>query len=83
MPGGLGINLLNSFIQAGLKDKIPVISAFTADEATLPVLKDNAIGVYGVLTWAPNMDNRGQQEIRLRIRSCLQSGARILRHAGL
>ncbi|MGC1667826.1 MAG: ABC transporter substrate-binding protein, partial [Pseudolabrys sp.] len=57
MPGGLGINLLNTFIQAGLKDKFPVISAFTVDEATLPVLKDNAVGIYGVLTWAPNMDS--------------------------
>ena len=57
MPGGLGINLLNSFIQAGLKGKLPIVSTFTADEATLPVLKDNAVGVYGVLTWAPNMDN--------------------------
>jgi branched-chain amino acid transport system substrate-binding protein len=57
MPGGLGINLLNTFIQAGLKGKIPIVSTFTADEATLPVLKDNAVDVYGVLTWAPNMDN--------------------------
>ncbi|HZP68844.1 MAG TPA: ABC transporter substrate-binding protein [Pseudolabrys sp.] len=57
MPGGLGINMLNTYIQAGLKEKIPIVSAFTADEATLPVLKDNAVGVYGVLTWAPNMDN--------------------------
>ena len=57
MPGGLGINLLNTFIQAGLKGKIPIVSTFTADEATLPVLKDNAVGVYGVLTWSPNMDN--------------------------
>jgi branched-chain amino acid transport system substrate-binding protein len=57
MPGGLGINLINTFVRAGLKDKLPVISAFTADEATLPVLKDNAIGIYGALTWAPNMDN--------------------------
>jgi branched-chain amino acid transport system substrate-binding protein len=57
MPGGLGINLLNTYIQAGLKGKLPIVSAFTADEATLPVLKDNAVGVYGVLTWAPNMDN--------------------------
>ena len=39
------------------KGKIPIVSAFTADEATLPVLKDNAVDVYGVLTWAPNMDN--------------------------
>ena len=57
MPGGLGINLLNTFIQAGLKGKLPIVSTFTADEATLPVLKDNAVGVYGVLTWTPNMDN--------------------------
>lgn len=57
MPGGLGINLLNTFIQAGLKGKIPIVSTFTADEATLPVLKDNAVDVYGVLTWAPNMGN--------------------------
>ena len=57
MPGGLGINLINTFIQAGLKGKLPIVSTFTADEATLPVLKDNAVDVYGVLTWAPNMDN--------------------------
>ena len=57
MPGGLGINLLNTYIQAGLKGKIPIVSTFTADEATLPVLKDNAVDVYGVLNWAPNMDN--------------------------
>lgn len=57
MPGGLGINFINTFIQAGLKGKLPIVSTFTADEATLPVLKDNAVDVYGVLTWAPNMDN--------------------------
>jgi branched-chain amino acid transport system substrate-binding protein len=62
MPGGLGINLLNTYIQAGLKGKIPIVSAFTADEATLPVLKDNAIGIYGVLTWAPNMDNAANKK---------------------
>lgn len=62
MPGGLGINLLNTFIQAGLKGKLPIVSTFTADEATLPVLKDNAVGVYGVLTWAPNMDNAANKK---------------------
>jgi branched-chain amino acid transport system substrate-binding protein len=57
MPGGLGINLIKQFNQAGLKDKVPIISAFTADEATLPALQDNATGIFGALTWAPNMDN--------------------------
>src|SRR6185437_8799231 len=52
MPGGLGINLIKQFNQAGLKDHVPIISAFTADEATLPALQDAAIGVFGALTWA-------------------------------
>jgi branched-chain amino acid transport system substrate-binding protein len=57
MPGGLGITLIKQYNQAGLKGKVPVISAFTADEATLPALGAAAEGIYGALTWAPNMDN--------------------------
>lgn len=57
MPGGLGISLIKQFNQAGLKGKVPILSAFTADEATLPALQDAAEGIFGALTWAPNMDN--------------------------
>jgi branched-chain amino acid transport system substrate-binding protein len=57
MPGGLGISLIKQFNQAGLKGKIPIISAFTADEATLPALGDAAEGIFGALTWAPNTNN--------------------------
>lgn len=57
MPGGMGISLIKQFDQAGLKGKVPIISAFTADEATLPALKDAAVGIFGALTWAPDMDN--------------------------
>ncbi|HEU5017171.1 MAG TPA: ABC transporter substrate-binding protein, partial [Pseudolabrys sp.] len=57
MPGGLGITLIKQFNQAGLKGKVPIISAFTADEATLPVLGAAAEGIFGALTWAPDMDN--------------------------
>jgi branched-chain amino acid transport system substrate-binding protein len=57
MPGGLGISLIKQFNQAGLKGKVPIISAFTADEATLPALGAAAEGIYGALTWAPNTDN--------------------------
>jgi branched-chain amino acid transport system substrate-binding protein len=57
MPGGLGISLIKQFDQAGLKGKVPIISAFTADEATLPALGAAAEGIYGALTWAPNTDN--------------------------
>jgi branched-chain amino acid transport system substrate-binding protein len=57
MPGGLGISLIKQFNQAGLKGKVPIISAFTADEATLPALGAAAEGIFGALTWAPNTDN--------------------------
>lgn len=57
MPGGLGITLIKQYNQAGLKGRVPIISAFTADEATLPALGAAAEGIYGALTWAPNTDN--------------------------
>ena len=50
MPGGLGIALIKQMNQAGLKGKFPIISAFTADEATLPVLGEAADGIFGSLT---------------------------------
>ena len=56
MPGGLGIALIKQINQAGLKGKFPIISAFTADEATLPALGEAADGIFGALTWAPTVD---------------------------
>ena len=55
MPGGLGVNLVKQYRQAGLSD-IPFISAFTVDESTLPAQQDSAVGFYGSSNWAPNLD---------------------------
>lgn len=57
MPGGLGVALVKQFRQSGLADQIPFLSAFTVDESTLPAEKEAAVGLYGGMTWAPNMDN--------------------------
>lgn len=57
MPGGMGVNLVKQFRQAGLADKIPFLSAFTVDESTLPAQKEAAIGLFAGSNWAPNMDN--------------------------
>lgn len=57
MPGGLGVNLVKQFRQAGLADKVPFLSAFTVDESTLPAQQDAAIGFLSGMSWAPNMDN--------------------------
>jgi branched-chain amino acid transport system substrate-binding protein len=56
MPGGMGVNLVKQYRQAGLAT-IPFLSAFTADESTLPAEKDDAVGFLGGANWAPDMDN--------------------------
>ena len=57
MPGGMGVTLVKQYSQAGLADKIPVLSAFTVDESTLPAQQDAALGMFGGSNWAPNLDN--------------------------
>ncbi len=57
MPGGLGVALVKQFRQSGLADKIPFLSAFTVDESTLPAQLDAALGLFGGMTWAPDMNN--------------------------
>jgi branched-chain amino acid transport system substrate-binding protein len=56
MPGGMGVNLVRQYRQAGLAN-IPFLSAFTVDESTLPAQQDAAVGFFGGANWAPNMDN--------------------------
>lgn len=57
LPGGMGVNFVKQFRQAGLADKITFLSAFTVDESTLPAQKDAALGFFGGANWAPNLDN--------------------------
>ena len=57
LPGGMGVNFVKQFRQAGLADKIRFLSAFTVDELTLPAQQDAAIGFFGGANWAPNLDN--------------------------
>lgn len=57
MPGGMGVNLVKQYRQAGLADKVPFLSAFTVDESTLPAQQDAALGFLSGMSWAPNMDN--------------------------
>jgi len=57
LPGGMGVNFVKQFRQAGLADKITFLSAFTVDESTLPAQQDAALGFYGGANWAPDLDN--------------------------
>jgi branched-chain amino acid transport system substrate-binding protein len=56
MPGGMGVNLVKQYRQAGLAH-IPFLSAFTTDESTLPAQGDAAVGFLAGSNWAPDMDS--------------------------
>jgi branched-chain amino acid transport system substrate-binding protein len=56
-PGAAGVQFLNQYAQAGIKDKMPLYTAFTVDELSLPLQKDNAIGVPGAQEWVNDLPN--------------------------
>ncbi|MBR0714147.1 ABC transporter substrate-binding protein [Bradyrhizobium liaoningense] len=60
-PGAAGVQFLNQYTQAGLKQQMPLYTAFTIDETTLPLQKENAFGVPGAQQWVndlPNEENK-------------------------
>src|SRR3974390_3285634 len=56
-PGAAGVQFLNQYAQAGIKEKMPLYTAFTVDELSLPLQKDNAIGVPGAQEWVNDLPN--------------------------
>jgi branched-chain amino acid transport system substrate-binding protein len=56
-PGAAGVQFLNQYVQAGLKNQIPLYTAFTIDETTLPRQGENAIGVPGAQEWVNDLPN--------------------------
>jgi branched-chain amino acid transport system substrate-binding protein len=56
-PGGMGINFLRQYQQAGLLGKIPLLSTATIDGTTLPAIKEAAIGTITASPYSPDLDN--------------------------
>ena len=56
-PGKAGVQFLQQYVQAGLKGKIPLYTAFTIDELSLPLQKDLALGVPGAQEWVNDLPN--------------------------
>src|SRR5215467_2335529 len=60
-PGGAGIQFITQYVQSGLKNQIPLYTAFTIDDLSLPRLKDLALGIPGAQQWVndlPNAENK-------------------------
>ena len=56
-PGAAGVQFLTQYAQAGLKGTIPLYTAFTIDELSLPRQKDLALGVPGAQEWVNDLPN--------------------------
>lgn len=56
-PGGMGINFVKQWHQAGMDQVSQLYSIFTVDNLSLPALKESAIGVISTQTWSPDLDN--------------------------
>jgi branched-chain amino acid transport system substrate-binding protein len=56
-PGAAGVQFLNQYAQAGLKQQMPLYTAFTVDELSLPLQKENALGVPGAQEWVNDLPN--------------------------
>jgi len=61
-PGGMGVNFVKQFSQAGLIKKIPMLSAFTVDGTTLPSLRDAAVGTISGAMWDVALKTPGNAE---------------------
>ncbi len=63
LPGGMGINFLKQFSQAGLTDTIPVYGpAFSFDERILKAVGPAALGVRNGSQWTHDLDNAANRQ---------------------
>jgi branched-chain amino acid transport system substrate-binding protein len=60
-PGGMGIQFLKQYDQAGLRDQIPLYTVYTVDEISIPAVKDSAVGIYETRYWSPDLKNPQNQ----------------------
>ena len=56
-PGAAGVQFLTQYAQAGMKGQIPLYTAFTIDETTLPRQGELALGVPGAQEWVNDLPN--------------------------
>src|SRR5512135_178229 len=61
-PGGAGVQFVTQYVQAGLRGQIPLYTAFTIDDLSLPRLKDLAVGIPGAQEWVNDLPNPTNQK---------------------
>jgi branched-chain amino acid transport system substrate-binding protein len=62
LPGGMGIQFLKQYDQAGLRGQLPLYTVYTVDEISIPAVKDAAVGIYETRYWSPDLKNPQNQK---------------------
>jgi branched-chain amino acid transport system substrate-binding protein len=60
-PGGMGIQFLRQYDQAGLRGKLPLYTVYTVDEISIPAVKDAAVGIKETRYWSTDLKNKANQ----------------------
>jgi len=61
-PGGMGVNFVKQYAQAGLKDEVPLYGpSFMLDQTVLKAQGDAALGLYDTSFWSATLDNPENQ----------------------
>jgi branched-chain amino acid transport system substrate-binding protein len=55
-PGGLGVQFVKQYAQAGLRGKIPLYT-IAMNETIIPALGDTGAGIQDAANWSPYLDN--------------------------
>jgi len=56
LPGGMGIQFLKQYSQAGLRGQYPLYSVYTVDELSLPAVRHAALGQLETRYWSPDLN---------------------------
>jgi len=62
LPGGMGINFLKQYAQAGLNTTIPLLGPAATDERLLKAVGSAALGVINSSQWSADFDNPANKQ---------------------
>ena len=82
-PGGIGMQFITQYVQAGLKGQIPLYHAFTIDELSLPRMKDLAVGIPSAQEWVNDLPNDANKKFVADYIAKYQTTAVVLRRTDL
>jgi branched-chain amino acid transport system substrate-binding protein len=61
-PGGMGVQFLKQYDQAGLRGQLPLYTVYTVDEISIPAVKDAGLGIYETRYWSPDLKNPANEK---------------------